>query len=573
MTTTFWNLHAGRELDATPLTDDILRPTRIVACLNVWNDLNALRQTIGSWSTYVDHIVVVDGAYDIDRGLSTDGTREFLREFPSVEVIDAAGLSQCEKRTRYLSIGRPGDYLFIIDADESVADAGHLRALPACDIGWVRVQSSLYTREYGQPRIIRWRPDLYYRGRHHWMYCGERLFCTHQYGGPGYIHRPVPIILNNQRHLGRSRERQQAKRSQHVQQYMEERILSATPRSIMSDASVNAREALQILNIAYRDDGLAPSRLHTAINRTTPHSSLFFKSRPGPFGVPEQYSTRIHGVKLEQALRTADVLHYHGVMSMAQRSARAIPTVFHHHGSMLRANHGEYNTQARDRGALVLVSNLELLSWTDEIDARFLPNTVPAERYATLAQMVRVPFTGSNTFRVAHSPSQPHRKGTDQFLAACQRLVARGVPIEPVMIHDVTHAQALALKATCHASFDSFWLGIQCSGVEAAAMEMPVIAGDDTVAARYVEHFGACPYTFANNGEELEQKLFDLINDSDYYAVECDRVHTYVIENHDESAVALTYLDYLDAAFGWRSQELKRLPTTSSRSVFRGARI
>lgn len=570
-TSEFWNPPTGRELDSSMgLAGDDSRPSRIVACLNVWNDVNALRRTMATWIQSVDHIIVVDGAYKgTDEGLSTDGTREFLSEFPDVTLIDAYGLSQCEKRTRYLRAAQEGDYLFIIDADESVTNAPALRSLPVCDIGWVRVHSDLYTREYGQPRVIRWRPGLSYDLRHHWIFADKELFCTHQYGGPGFANRTVPLTINNQRALGRSRERINVKRSHHLEQVAQERIVSATQRTIMSDSNVNGREALQILNFAYRDDGLAPSRFHTAINRTTPHSSLFFKSRPGPFNVPEQYSARSHGTKLMQALNSADILHFHGVMSMAQRSLRNpnIPTVFHHHGSMLRANHGEYNLQAKARNALVLVSNLELLSWTDTVDAKFLPNTVACGRYAALARALRTPFTGSNPFRVAHSPSQPHRKGTEHFLAACERLKGKGVPIEPVMIHDMTHANALELKATCHASFDSFWLGIQCSGVEAAAMEMPVIAGDPTVAERYVAHFGAVPYTYANDGDELEAMLFKLIDDEAFRATEQQRVHRYVIDNHDESAVALTYLDYLDTAFGWRSKS-----TTAVVSRFRGAR-
>lgn len=557
MTYSNWNSPVGRELDRTPLEDTPVQ--RIVACLNVWNDVNALKVTVPIWAPFVDRIIVVDGSYQADDGLSDDGTREFLAEYPQVEIIDAAGLSQCEKRTKYLEAGRPGDYLFIIDADEEVQDPKNLRSIPVCDVGWIRMRSKLYVREYGQPRIIRYRPGLHYDLRHHWIYNGDRsLLCTHQYGGAGFEHRPVNLHITNRRQLGRPPERIRVKRQIQQEQSATEFHQSATPRSVASDSQTTARESLQILNHAYRDDGLAPSRLHTAINRTTPHSSLFFKSQAGPFGGPEQYSTREHPRELADALSTADVIHFHGVMSIADRGARTIPTVFHHHGSMLRSNHVTYNKQARERGALVLVSNLELLSWTDGLDAHFLPNTVPVARYAQLAEHSRLPFSETQPFRVAHSPSKPERKGTDQFLLACQHLSERGVPIEPVMIHGVDHGQALAMKATCHAAFDSFWLGIQCSGIESAAMHMPVIAGDETVAERYRTKFGGVPYTFANSLEELEHALFRLIDDTTYYAQEMERVHRYVVDFHDESSVALQYLDYLDTAFGWRSKQTRR---------------
>lgn len=571
-----WNLPVGRELDSTPM-DDTVRPTRIVACLNVWNDVTALMRTVPMWLPHVDHIIVVDGAYNTSTaGLSSDGTHEFFQTLAlshSVEMIDGAGLSQCEKRTKYLAAGREGDYLFVIDADEEVTDARSLRTMPICDVGWIRVKSTLYTREYGQPRIFRWQPDLAYRGRHHWTFCGERLLCTHQYGGPGFVHRPVATTIFNQRRMGRSISRMQSKHAHQTIQSVSEANQSAMPpRSTKSDAQTDGREALQILAIAYRDDGLAPSRLHTAINRTTPHGSIFFKSRPGPFEVRDQYSPHLHGAKLAHASAHADVIHYHGVMSLAQRQTRDASIVFHHHGSMLRANAQEYNTQARLRGALVLVSNLELLSWTEDLPAKFLPNAIPAGRYAALAAETRTPFTGSNRFRVAHSPSKPERKGTEHFLAACKNLAEKGVPIEPVIIHGVSHSTALALKASCHASFDSFWLGIQCSGVEAAAMQMPVIAGDPTVARRYEQHFGAIPYTFANDRESLEDMLFKLVDDAAFRQAEQDRVHRYVIDNHDESSVALTYLDYLDDAFSWRTGK-PRVVTTYRMAFRSGARV
>jgi hypothetical protein len=209
-------------------------------------------------------------------------------------------------------------------------------------------------------------------------------------------------------------------------------------------------------------------------------------------------------------------------------------------------------TEAKRRKALVLVANLELLSWTGDYPAEFLPNVVPVGRYFALAEEQRQPFNGS--FRIAHSPTHRERKGTQRFLEVCDRLQERGFPIEPVLIEDVAHDTALRMKATCHAMFDSFWLGIQCSGIEAAAMHLPVIAGDDTVAKRYREQFGGVPYTFANSSEELEDVLVRLMEDPHFYQEEATRVFEYVVTNHDESAVALTYLDQLDRAFEWRSR-------------------
>ena len=551
----FWSPLAGRELDTTPLSN---RSTvsRVVACLNVWNDKAALERSVPTWKSYVDHVIVVDGSYDaISHSLSTDGTREFLlQQFNSIEIIDAPGLAQCDKRTKYCERGQEGDYLFIIDADEHVQDASMLMNIPPCDIGWIRMQNAIYNREYGQPRIIRWRPGLRYAGRHHWIYCDDSLLCTHQYGGPGFAHRPIGLTIVNRRNIGRSSERRQIKNTHRRVQTSVELAHMAMPRSAMSDAKSTARECLWILNYAYRDDGIAPSRFHTAINRTTPHASLFFKQRPGPFGVTTQFDARKDARLLQRAITMADIVHLHTVVSMALPITRAVPLVFHHHGSILRANAEKYLHEAKRRHALVLVSNLELLSWTGDYPAFFLPNVVPVARYRALADLQVGRFDATRVFRICHSPTKAERKGTQQFLAACANLTKRGFSVEPVLIENRSHADTLAIKSTCHAAFDSFWLGIQCSGLEAAAMGMPVIAGDPTVADRYRTYFGAVPYTFANSQEELEHELQRLIEDQIYRAQEAARVGAYVTANHDESAVALTYLDYLDRAFHWRDQ-------------------
>lgn len=553
LSSSFWSPTSGRELDTTPIADRAV-PTRVVACLNVWNDRDALIHSVPTWRSYVDHVIVVDGSYGtVGQEVSKDGTLEYLRDaFESIEIVDGAGKTQCEKRTAYLDRGKDGDYFFVIDADEHVVNGPILCELPNCDIGWIRIRNPIYQREYGQPRIFKWRPGLHYAGRHHWMYEYDRLFCTHQYGGPGFAHRPVNLIVENKRELGRNSARKAVKRTNLQKQSAFEAALSATPRTAMSDMSLGAREALWILNYAYRDDGIAPSRFHTAINRTTPHSSVFFKSRPGPFGVPTQFTVRDDGAKLVQAQGMADVIHIHTVVSMAIETRKPVPHVFHHHGSILRANAEAYTEAAKKRGALVLVSNLELLSHTGDYPAFFLPNVVPVARYRALAQERGSVFGENDLFRICHSPTHAHRKGTKDFLAVCERLKQDGLPIEPVLIENKSHAEALAIKATCHAAFDSFWLGMQCSGLECAAMGMPVIAGDLTVATRYREQFGLVPYTYANEQDELEAVIRQLMFDDSFRVSEASRVNEYVSANHDESAVALTYLDYLDMAFHWR---------------------
>jgi len=557
-----WAPATGRELGAESLPDAPAVPYRIVACLNVWNDRAALERTVPTWYGHVDHVIAVDGAYGSDGSLSTDGTREFLLSLPgaatTVTLLDAAGVTQCEKRNLYCcqhaaSADQDRTLLVILDADESLARAELLRTAPWLDVGWVRIESALYANPYGQPRLIRWRPGLHYAGRHHWLYAGDRLLATHQYGGSGFEHRCVPLTITNDRGLGHTPHRHAAKRRVLHTQLDHEARAQAGPHTAASDRLLGRRETLRIAMVALRDDGIAPSRLHTAINRTTPHASLFVCGRPGPFDAPGQYLIGRDRAKSIQVVRDADVVHYHvDVPSELPRPAAHQRVVLHHHGSPLRRNPDHFAqlaaSLATSRPPLVLVSNVQLLTYAPA--ATFLPNAMPVARYSRLRALHAPP---AEPFRVAHSPSRPAIKGTLQFNRVCQRLRDRGYPIEPVLIFGLPHAESLRLKATCHAALDAFWLGMQCSGLEAAAMGLPVIAGDASVAGRHRELFGCVPYTFADTEDELEVVLARLMDDAAYRAVEAERVSAFVTEYHDESAVALAYLDHLDTAFGWRS--------------------
>jgi glycosyltransferase involved in cell wall biosynthesis len=248
--------------------------------------------------------------------------------------------------------------------------------------------------------------------------------------------------------------------------------------------------------------------------------------------------------------KEADVMHVHLDYAAMRLVAdtRHPRTVIHHHGSMYRKNWALMNAVDADYAGLRLVSNLELTQYGDGL--KFLPNTMPVARYRRLRSQLATPHDG---FRVAHSPSRRDYKGTEVFLQVCERLRAKGLPVEPVLIENRSHKDSLALKATCDAAFDSFWLGIQCSGLEAAAMGLPVIAGDGFVAGKYCDWLGGVPYTFADNATQLEEALAQLVTDEAFRAREAARVHAYTVHHHDDAAVALRYLDLLDEAFQWRT--------------------
>lgn len=538
---------------------DATQPGPIIACLNIWNDAPALRRTLPTWIHQVDALVVADGPYAVTgaRGPSTDDLEDVLAVVPCpiqrVRMDGPCWMDQTNKRTALLQAAArayPDGTLLIIDADESLL--GTLRPLPVLDVGWVQVANpALYSRRYDQPRLIRAQPGLNYDQRHHWLRVGERLLATHQYGGPGWLHRVVSVNLTNHRGLEQAPVRQEIKaRALRMQHALEG---SATTGAVASDRQTGRREALRILQLSALDPAFVVGRLHTAINATTPHASICVTDGDNnPYHAPGQYHHRPDQPLVGVAWDEADVIHWHlnyNTLGEQKKRWQDKPwRVIHHHGTMLRQRASYYAALAPTHVGLSLVSNLELLQYGENL--RWLPNPMPCAEYRRL----RASYQPGPTFRVAHSPSKRHLKGTAQFLAAVETLQQAGLPIEAVLIEGRSYAESVALKSRCDAVFDSFWLGIQCSGLEGAAMGLPVIAGDPTVAGLYREVVGDVPYTYANDQVQLTAALERLVRDIPWREAEAKRVATYCETVHDEAAVALRYLDLLDEAFQWRAK-------------------
>ena len=511
---------------------------RVVACVNVWNDIDELKANWDSWYPHVDHVIAIDGEYGTGKG-SDDGSVRFLAQWRNVRILDGPPADQPEKRGEYLKDSQPGDLLFIIDADENITNGAAIRDVPYCDVGWVTVVSPLYQRQQHQPRFIRWRKGLHYEGRHHWLMHGDRQLCTHQQGGVGYDHRLTDVTLYNSRGARRTAARRRAVDVPRQDQVEDEFAVGE---------KVVGHEPLRIFQTGPFDPGNVVYRLHTAINTTTPHESAMATGDLGPYAPPRQFDFSHHRLQLRDLAVTADVIHYH-VMQVAGKylgvDFTGRPTVMHHHGTEYRRDPLTLNE--RDESIDVrLVSNLELLQYGDRLD--YLPNPVPVARYRRLGVLMGG-AVDHGRLRIAHSPTKQAIKGTEVFLRVCKRLKRL---VEPVLIHDVPLAKALTLKASCAACFDSFFLGMQCSGIEAAAMGMPVIAGDSDCKREYELLYGAVPYTFANNEAALAQQIERLAVDPDFYAAERIRVGAFVEAVHDYPSVSRQYLDILDRSLRWR---------------------
>lgn len=547
-----WGGVPGRDLTVLDTPGDW---KRIVACLNIWQDLVALQKSYLTWYPHVDHVIAVDGAYWnfkelVPHAYSDDGTLEFLQSLDKVQLVHCSDFwrNQCEKRTTYFQLSKPGDLLFIVDADEYVTGAENLRATPDLDVGWVQYSNPLYTRRQGFPRVFRGGQDYRYEGRHHWIYDWENqgaLVTTAQEGGQ-VEHRLLPIHIENSRGSKRPWPRRQVD--------IDSRALQVKTEAQIGDAQVGGREPLRVLQLATLDAGMVVYRLHSAINTTTPHESIMgTRDHDRPYQEPWQFDLGADQDTLRRALATTDVLHCH--LNYLERDIlgwrKNAQVVIHHHGTMFRENPKATNARDEVNAAVRLVSNLELLQYGDNL--HYLPNPVPVTRYLKLAEQVR-PLAGEGIVRIAHSPSKRHFKGTEDFLEVISILHGKGVPVKGVLIEKTSHQESLSLRATCDISFDSFFLGMQCSGLEGAAMGQPVIAGDAHVKAEYEKRYGHCPYTFAADKKELEEQIVLLVTNPGYFETEALRVYNHVKKYHDYSAVAISYLDILDSALQWRTK-------------------
>jgi hypothetical protein len=367
------------------------------------------------------------------------------------------------------------------------------------------------------------------------------------------------------------------------------RILAAEPCDAHTHSSAPSAGALRIAQGCAYDPGNAVYRYHTAFNEHTQHTAAFLRFGGGnPFECPTQIDGRANPNAARAYVWTADVLHHHvdyylGDTGLGPRPRRDQVVIRHYHGSMMdRATAKRYGVTGQITtneiqhpiahrikddalGALLLGARLTLCALRPD-RMHWLPIPVPVARYKALRVLpgersrlrTSVGESGGSVtagqharpFRIAHSPTKAAYKGSAAFMSAIQRLQARGLAVEPVLIERTTHAESLRLKATCDAVFDSFWLGIQGSGLEGAAMGLPVIAGDPDVAELYRQHVGEVPYTFANDATELEAAIERLVVDAPWRRAEAKRVGRYVAAYHDYAAVARRYEGILAKALG-----------------------
>ena len=339
------------------------------------------------------------------------------------------------------------------------------------------------------------------------------------------------------------------------------RVLSPDGVPSHYEAAEVTADAVRVLNLTQYDPGSSVYRYHSAANTAPGVVSAFVRfGDSNPHCSLRQWDGDVHRRTVDLLAMTADVVHVHMdyralwhdlryALAATQRLAIT------YHGSVLP---GDTQRQLVHEDADA--RNRAIRFGARPYHARFgiehyLPIPMPIADYAAQAAD-RPAWDRSRPLRVAHSPTRREIKGTNELLTAVDLLRDHdGVRVELVMLEGLDHGEALRQKATCDVTFDSFWLGMQGSGLEGAAMGQLVIAGDPEAAAEAAAlNEGAIPWTYANDRYQLREVLHRAATQQDYYSTEAARVGRYVQRMHDYAAVGARYATILRSEVSaWRS--------------------
>lgn len=321
----------------------------------------------------------------------------------------------------------------------------------------------------------------------------------------------------------------------------------------------------QVLQLTQYDPGNAAYRYHSAANAVESQGvSAFVRfGHSNPFCDLRQFDGGSRPQDVRTMLEQANVVHVHMDYSTLEspemvgrfpdRTTQML--LRHYHGSDVNEAEPRILQFERDAelGAALIAARLWHLRYSDRI--RWVPIPMPCDDYRMIRDAVFVPRDQRRNFRLAHSPTNAQFKGTIILETAVSDLRLQGVPIELVMIRGQSHGDAIRLKATCDGTFDSFWLGIQGSGLEAASMGQVVLAGDPKVRQDYrMSEVGECPYTFVEGFEELREMLRRVVMDETFAATEAARVEAYTRTYHDYRAVGARYWRIIEDEWSQRSK-------------------
>ncbi|MBN1434742.1 glycosyltransferase [Candidatus Fermentibacterales bacterium] len=219
------------------------------------------------------------------------------------------------------------------------------------------------------------------------------------------------------------------------------------------------------------------------------------------------WSPRIERAAREHGLWDFDIYHLEGGMSFFRdgRDVRRLKSegrkiVSYYHGLDLRMRGAIRPVwEATD---LHLTCEFDLYQRYPEIDYLFLPfdpDSMPEAR------------PSGERIRICHAPRLPEVKGTAAIIEAVEDL-SRELPVELVLIRDMTHSETLEIKASCHLAIDQIADGDMGYGVNSLETLSMGICTVTNLSPAYREFIPDHPFALAEPGS-LRRVLRELVLD------------------------------------------------------------
>ncbi len=221
------------------------------------------------------------------------------------------------------------------------------------------------------------------------------------------------------------------------------------------------------------------------------------------------WTPRINRVAKEYGLMDFDIYVLEGGMSF-YRDGRDVRKLREKGAHIVSNYHG---LDLRMRGAIRPVweatelhttCEFDLYQRYDELEYLFLPFDT---------SLVPVAKPRGSRIRICHAPRIRSVKGTEEILRAVDNL-SRTLPVEMVLIENMSHGEALELKASCHIAIDQIARGDMGYGVNSLESLSMGICTVTNLSGAYREFIPDHPFALAHR-DNLEKVLRELVLDED----------------------------------------------------------
>lgn len=283
---------------------------------------------------------------------------------------------------------------------------------------------------------------------------------------------------------------------------------------------------MNVLMITENDPAGMGVAFTNAINRYTEHTCRLITATTKynfdfekDIHIPDLDKEGFEGIA--EILKKADIIHFHILSDESMELGpikvkdymRGKKTIHHHHGHPdFRSRPEKYRQKYRRLKRKILVSTPDLLRLVPE--ATWQPNLVPINDPPYLPHS----GGGNGRVRICHSPTRKDLKNTGEFDTVVDSLQGKYDHLDKIIIENTPHRECLMMKQQCYIHFDHLQGYYGVSSLEGLSQGKPVIAGLDDWNIECIKEFtgsDGLPWAIARSQDELQDKLEELITDSD----------------------------------------------------------